>query len=633
MSRDTYFSVFTRSVLQVIVNIIAYVVLVNTLYGAIPTYTSSLYTYLKTLFTIPVLIIFSSLLLKSVILGFLNTSLILFVLNPTLFTNPLSYTYILTTYIASLLVLLVIVKLFSLRDLVIEQFKTGETPRSSNSVDRVLGNYALFFATSSISLPLITYLVIQTLTPTLSVDTVFNVKNLITYFAVNMMISLIALVYTREPSTPIKFGILSSLNVFSTTPLIALSLNEIIQPSLTSSLARVLADSSEKGVLLGLTKARLIYSIPKRIYKELRQDWIKSTRRKTWYWMEFQQPLYLDPDKLVNRHIVIMGSSGSGKSLLAKHLLLEYYSKYGVYFIVFDPHNEYYVLRRYIPDLQVIDASKLGMNPLELGRLNPRERAHQLSNVIMSLFRLGHLQRQAIEELIALTYEYHGIYVDSPSTWSSKPPTLHDVLDTCRKLMEDNDLYKRVYPYLRILADNVFIRQTIGLDKIMNKPTIITLNNLKSDYVRILYVDTFLQRLLDMMYRRELRREYMIVLDEAYTLLARDYSRNIASRLLMESRKYGIGIVFITQHPLSIPTPIIENAAIKISFNIAEPRNLDYVSKMFSGVYLREKINMIRTALRNLKSLNYILAITGLSDIFIVSEEDIAETILGKPTR
>ncbi len=631
MSDRSYFSPFLRSFLQVLLNIALYTILSNLLYNSTQFGMEPLFYTIKLLMIISVSIALSSILLKSFILGFINTTLLLYVVDPSFFTNPLAYMYVLMSYLSTFIILLIIVKLLALKDSVIEYMRSSETPRISARIDRILGNYALYFASTSILLPITLYILVhveEQLNSTYH-NNLLNPHTLLTYFVINTLISLTTLTYSREPLASVKLGILSTLGAFSTIALTSLSLNEIFELGVIDSLNRFTAESSEEGILLGVVRARLSYGTPRRIYEDIKQEWIKGRRGKTWFWSNYYRPLYINPDKLSNRHIVIVGSSGSGKSLLAKHIILEYYSKRNMGFIVFDPHNEYYVLKRFITDLQILDASRLSLNPLELGRLNPQERAHQLSSIIMSLFRLGHLQRQAIEELIMKTYEYRGIYADSPSTWRNKPPTLHEVLDTCKKLMGENDLYRRIYPYIRVLADNVFIGHAIGLDKILGKPTIVVLNNLKSDYVRILYVDTFLQRLLDMMYRREIRGKHVIVLDEAYTLLTRDYSRNVVSRLLMESRKYGIGIIFITQHPLSIPSPIIENAAIKISFNIAEPRNLEYVSRMLSGVYIRDRVNMIRAALKNLKSLNYILTITGLNDIFIVSEEEIVKPILG----
>jgi len=612
---------------QLFINIIYYVLFIN-----IQLVVPSMYGFENVLrnnlivFSTPILIVISTFLLRSVLLALLNSILLLYVVEPTLLSNPINSSQLLLIYIGSLIASLLLMRLFKISDELLNYVKTVEEKSFKTDASILLSNYALLYASASITLPLISLLINLLIN---DAELVYkHIDNLITLLPLNISISMIMLIGIDKPLYGLLLGSLSSLGPWSTLVLISLSIRQSIFYEKPLVEPRIFLGESVEGIYLGVAKAVLSYGYPSRLYRDIKQD--VEARDRVWYWRELEKPLTIDPGRLQNKHVVIVGSSGSGKSLLAKHLLLEYYNKYNHLFIVFDPHNEYSYLAKYINNLQVLDASRLGLNPLELGRLNPRERAHQLSSIVMSLFHLGHLQRQALEDLFIQTYEYKGIYVDQPDSWVNKPPEIRDVLDVCNKLMAENELYRRIYPYIRILADNVFSSSSFALSDILDKPIVIALNNLKSDYVRVLYVDTFLQRLLDMMYRRELVGNYIVVLDEAYTLLTRDYSKHVVSRLLMESRKYGVGVVFITQHPLSIPEPIIDNSAVKISFNISEPRSLDYVSRIFSGVVERDRINVIKNALRNLKSLYYVLSISGLDEVYIVSEEDVADTILGK---
>ncbi len=625
-----------RIVLQIVVNIMYYALfsifyknigLSYSVYGL-----SNIFNYILVTISIPLLLITTSYILRSVILGLFNTVVLTYIIKPDIITEPVSLIQYLTLILFSLMATSILFRLIKYDDVFMEYLKSPMEigPINRDELINSLSNYALLYASSSLSILVISYILYTVFVELIGVREEQYLGLLLMFLPVNLLLSMAIILYIRKPLIGIYLGLLSSLGPWSTVSIISyiLSRQTLVSPGKSILSSRVITEL-DKGLFLGNIKAVLVYGKPSKLYRELKQEPFIE-RYKTWFWHEYHGLLAIDPYRLPNKHVVIMGSSGSGKSLLAKYLLLEYYLKFNHLFLVFDPHNEYGILKKYIKDIEIYDASRIALNPLQLGRLNPRERAHQLSSIIMSLFRLGHLQRQAIEDLLISTYEFKGIYMDSPNTWSNPPPNMGDVLENCRKLMEDNELYRRIYPYIRILADNIFLSSatSIGLENILSKPSIIVLNNLRSDYVRLLYVDTFLQRLLDMMYRKEIKHEYLIVLDEAYTLFTRDYSRNIASRLLMESRKYGLGIVFITQHPLTIPEPVVENASIKISFNISEPRNLDYVARIFSGIYLKDRINIIKTALKNLKSLNYILSITGLNDIVIVDEEEIANLIL-----
>ncbi len=574
--------------------------------------------------------ILSSILLNSIILGFINTILILNVsLSKLLFINRME---VFILFIILIFSTIIVFKIFSINDIVLNTIRDKRLViKKTFNYITVIRNYTLFFASLSLTLPLITLLYTYILLDLLNIDYSVVYRSILFYLYVNIAISLITLFFINNYTSVFKTSLLSTASIWSLIPLLACSITIINEIDSTKSIEFLKPRNPDKGILLGSVKAVLKYGTPRRLYNGFDQEWIRNVKRKTWFWLEHNDLLLIDPGKIPNRHIVIMGSSGSGKSLLAKNIILELYVKHGVKFIVFDPHNEYYIIKKYINDIEIVDASTLSLNPLEIGRSNPRERAHQLSNAIMSIFKLGHLQRQTIEELILKTYEYFGIFPDSPSSWSNKPPTLRDVLETCRKTLSEPELrevYSRVYPYLKVLADNVFAGTSLSFSRVFDKPSIIVLSNLKSDYIKLLYVDTFLHRLMNMMYRRELKGEYMIVLDEAYTLFTRDYSRQIMSKLLVESRKYGIGVVYITQYALATPQPVIENASIKIAFNISEPRNLDYVSKIFSGVYHSDRLNAIKSALKSIKSLNYLISISGLNDILVVSEEEFAKYLL-----
>ncbi|MET1160777.1 MAG: ATP-binding protein [Thermoprotei archaeon] len=609
----------TRSLTQVVINIVVTYLTLNMLFivgGTTDITITGVYSGIFALLILSVFTIISMIILQSLVLSLINTVIILFAIWRVEHFISMESLLIFYTILVVIIPTYIISRVIGLHDHFVEALRA--VPSKPYRIDIILSCLTLYFATLALSYP-VTYILMNYTGFSRRISTDI-------YLLFSIPLALALILVSKSRTSALYLGLLTPFTLFSIVPMISHTFTEKMLAELSVD---VLAPAPSRGIYLGRLLAKIAYGIPHRLYEGVEQDWLKRKRGRTWYWTSLnKKPLYINPEKLPNKHIVIVGSSGSGKSLLAKHILLEYYSKFNTKFLVFDPHNEYKVLSKNIPELQVIDASKLSLNPLELGRLGPRERAHQFSNIVMSLFRLGHLQRQAIEEITLETYKLFGIYPDAPSTWNNKPPTIHDVLGLCRNLMQENELYRKIYPYLRILADNVFTHTTIRLSKMLSAPTVIALNNLRSDYVRILYVDTFLQKLIDMMYRRELKEPMIIVLDEAYTLLSRDYSRHIASRLLAESRKYGLGLIFISQHPLSIPPPVIENAAIKISFNISEPRNLEYVSKLFSGIYHGERINAIKTALRSLKSLNYVLAITGLSDIYIISEEEIIKEIL-----
>lgn len=494
-------------------------------------------------------------------------------------------------------------------------------------------NLSLFYLIVSIN-AMITYLLLGKTGYIIFLNSLAS----IIYILINIIIGSLLLIYYFSDIGIIEnkqlfikpiivYAVLCYAGPLSTVPILYSFLTINTSPITLKKIHQYFTNDKTRGIHLGLAEAVLVHDRVKCSETYFVNECNKY-QEKTWYWKKYDQELYLNYKKLPNKHIVIMGSSGTGKSLLAKHLAIEYFNKTTSNIIIIDPHDEYIVLKKYINNIKVIDASKYSINPLEIGRLNPRDKAHQISSTISTIFNLGPLQRQLLEEIVLTTYIQKGIDPANPETWKSTPPTISDLINTCKKLSEKSPEYRRVYPYLKILHDNVFKKTLLKINDILNNPTIISLTRLSSDYVRTLYTTTLLQKILDSMYLREISKEQILIIDEAHNLLIRGFTREILSKLYMESRKFGLGLVLITPYPLYLPFPVIENSAIKIVFNINEPKNLNYVTKLLARTMDKDELNAIRYGLKNLKIYQYILSITGLNEIFIVNEKHNAQNII-----
>ena len=134
-------------------------------------------------------------------------------------------------------------------------------------------------------------------------------------------------------------------------------------------------------------------------------------------------PLYLDTTKLINGHMLIVGSSGVGKSHTLKRLLREA-SESGakVLFHVFDVHGDLD-----IPGASVVQFSEqapYGLNPL---RVNPDPHFGGVRKCIQSFIRtvnqasttaLGVKQEAVLRNLLHDVYRDFGFYADDPGTWA-----------------------------------------------------------------------------------------------------------------------------------------------------------------------------------------------------------------------
>jgi hypothetical protein len=547
---------------------------------------------------------------NSLMLTIINYILISYIL----LTNEINLIEInyLSATIFSIIIIILVNKLLKREDLLFNLSKKG-LQRYRLDIGIFLHTLVVYFASLSIAVAIYGFLGFSDL---------FSSR---LFLLINTILSLITITYLRArmiyPSMLIAF--ITPLSHIASIPIICYGLmfNEYYMPK-----EYIIGKSLKNPIYIGDVVAVLRYGVPRHVYGEAHSG--RIYRGKTWYWYRIphRMMLLVDIGNLHNRHIMITGASGTGKSLLAKHLAVELYRNLKTQLLIIDPHNEYNIVKKWIKEVNIIDASNISINPFELGRLSPREKAHQITELITAIFRLGPIQRQLLEELIIKTFEEKGIYQDKPETWGKNPPRIIDLLRTAQRFAGKDELYYKITPYIKILSSNIFSDTTIDLTYLLSKPVIITLNNLKSDYMRTLYVNILLQKIIDEMYIGALRNKLTIIIDEAYMFLSRRIGRELISKLLMESRKYGVGLIIISQQPLSLAEPIIENTSIKITFNITEPRNLDYAARIFSGGD-NMKLNIIKSALRNLKSYHYILTINGFNEIFIVTEEHIAQNM------
>ena len=369
-----------------------------------------------------------------------------------------------------------------------------------------------------------------------------------------------------------------------------------------------------KGIYFGDVVATLEYGYPSKQYFDTFPH--DSKIRKTWYWRKSNERLIIDIDNLPNQHLVIVGASGMGKSFLAKHIVKQMIEKYSYKAIIIDFHNEYNDLVD-LEDVLYIDAKKVSINPFTLTRLSPREQAHYISQLISSIFNLGNIQQITLENIIIKAYEHRGIYEDKPETWHNRPPTSRDIINTALALSDEFDT-KRILPYLKTLDSLLSQTTELNVEKIVQHSAIIDLSELPSEFMRIIYVYTLLENILDYLYTKRVNKRIVIVIDEAHRIFSKKFARTIISRYLMESRKYGISIIIITQQPTDLISHIFQNTAVKASFRINEPKNLEYMAKIICEVEDQTKVKTIKYALRNVDRGEYVIKIETMNKIYLV---------------
>jgi hypothetical protein len=148
---------------------------------------------------------------------------------------------------------------------------------------------------------------------------------------------------------------------------------------------------------------------------------------------EFGRPVYWNPAKLHNPHMLVLGSPGAGKSTLVKTLIfrsdsLTPYTGTGrpPAFIIIDPAGEYAEKAGELEEqgvkVTVIDLCRKKYNPLLLSGLPPEQRISRfVDSVLPNVIPLTPVQSTILYEGLKMMFSrLGGISDDDPSTWTDE---------------------------------------------------------------------------------------------------------------------------------------------------------------------------------------------------------------------
>ncbi|MEM3323051.1 MAG: DUF87 domain-containing protein [Metallosphaera sp.] len=319
-------------------------------------------------------------------------------------------------------------------------------------------------------------------------------------------------------------------------------------------------------------------------------------------WVNERRKFYIDFNKMKNYNSVIIGSSGYGKSTLARTIL----SQIKIDYIVFDIHGEY----SDIPGKK-IDMSVNGLNPLSLFERSPKQRSTEIAMMLKSVFGLGNIQTMTISNLLIEAYQEKGIYDEDRTTWSLEPPTIRDLITLIQRKKvaainsQDINQLKSIEPYLLFLDSNVFLGKE-DIKDLLRGQVVLDFSKVTTSHIKYIIMESVLISIFNYMYNEKsntLKR--LIVIDEAPFLLEKESGERLAERLFAEGRKFGHGFIIISQYSKKLER-IINNATLVMAMRLSEPDELSYISKIIGGRY----INAERTIYESLSGLERGMMIT-----------------------
>ena len=299
------------------------------------------------------------------------------------------------------------------------------------------------------------------------------------------------------------------------------------------------------------------------------------------------------------KHMLIVGTPGSGKTTFSVGLLDRLWKDHHIPFLVIEPaKNEYRSLIQSIPDLQVFTPGKNFISPFVFNPFVPPKnvRLETYKNTLKTAFAAGVSMSTPLDKIFEDTI--NNCYSDFrwlDSYTKDNKGQIFNISDFIKCFQETFDeigytgdarnIGRAGIVRLKSLAnlfDNYF---SIPIEDILTKPTIIELAAIENSDQKALIIALLLLSILAYVnanYVGEGGLRNFILLEEAHVLL--DTSSNggegaanpaaiaqgLVKRMLAEIRSYGVGIGIADQSPRKVGIDIVALTDIKVAFRLVE---------------------------------------------------------------
>lgn len=303
--------------------------------------------------------------------------------------------------------------------------------------------------------------------------------------------------------------------------------------------------------------------------------------------------------KDINKHMLIVGVPGMGKTTYSIGLLHTLWEKYGLPFLVIEPaKSEYRAMIEVIPDIQIFTFGKDDVSPMPLNPFVPPAgvKIKQYKSVLKTAFTAGVSMAEALSKLFEETIDE----VYSDFGWLDS-----DTIDTGGEIFNIQDFaycFKRTFErhgyvgeaknvgtagLLRLVSmANLFgSYYSVPIADLLSKPTIIELSAVQNKEEKSFIMALILLNVsayIDNNYVGDGKLKNIVLIEEAHNLLATSdaaeegsarpnaVAQELVKNMLAEKRAQGLGIVIADQSPEKVTGDVIKLTNIKLGFNLVE---------------------------------------------------------------
>lgn len=299
------------------------------------------------------------------------------------------------------------------------------------------------------------------------------------------------------------------------------------------------------------------------------------------------------------KHMLIVGTPGSGKTTFSVSLLDRLWKEHKIPFLVIEPaKNEYRALVQSIPDLQVFTPGKNFISPFVFNPFVPPKNVKletyksTLKTAFAAAVSMSTPLDKIFEESINNCYSDFRWLDTYTSADKGRNFNISDFVKCFQNTFDEigytgdaKNIGRAGVVRLNSLVnlfDNYF---SIPIEDLLQKPTIIELAAIENSDQKALIIALLLLSILAYVnsnYVGEGGLKNVILLEEAHVLLDADsnagegdanpsaIAQGLVKRMLAEIRSYGVGIVIADQSPRKVSTDVVALTDMKMVFRLVE---------------------------------------------------------------
>lgn len=308
------------------------------------------------------------------------------------------------------------------------------------------------------------------------------------------------------------------------------------------------------------------------------------------------------------KHMLIVGTPGSGKTTFSVGLLDRLWKEHHIPFLVIEPaKNEYRALVQSIPNLQVFTPGKNFISPFVFNPFCPPKnvRLETYKSTLKTAFAAGVSMSTPLDKIFEDTI--NNCYSDfrwlDNYTIADKGQVFNitDFIKCFEETFEEigytgdaRNIGRAGVVRLKSLVnlfDNYF---SIPIEDLLSKPTVIELAAIENADQKALIIALLLLSILAYVnanYVGEGGLRNFILLEEAHVLLDAEtnaggegsanpasIAQGLVKRMLAEIRSYGVGIAIADQSPRKVGIDIVALTDIKVAFRLVERQDKEILA-------------------------------------------------------